>query len=409
MTSVVRTASTTWSWSTLEGETLADRIARTPSGFGLQASGQQAHSREPRTCGLPLDWALTIAIQIASALDKAHRAGITHRDLKPGNIMLTKAGAKLLDFGLAKASAPAGTGAALSMLPTTPANLTAHGTILGTFQYMAPEQLEGQEADARTDIFAFGAVLYEMVTGRKAFEGKGQASLIGAIMNSEPAPISTLQPKAPAALDHLVRTCLAKDPDQRWQTIADLERQLRWILEAGSQAGPPPVATVRKRRDRLIAAGIAGAVAALVAGIAAWMLKPEPPRRIARFAVTLPEGEQFSATGRHVVAISPDGTRIAYVANNRLNLRVMDQLDATPIRDTEESNNFGRNPFFSPDGQWLGFWQQGQLRKVSVTGGAAVKLCDAVAPTGASWGPDDSILYGQGGQSTWRVSERSPP
>ncbi len=193
----------------LEGETLADRLTKG---------------------ALPLDQALTIAIQIASALDHAHRAGIVHRDLKPGNIMLTKAGAgaarqgspqaKLLDFGLAKASAPAVAGAGLSMLPTTPPGLTAQGTILGTFQYMAPEQLEGQDADARTDIFAFGAVLYEMLTGKRAFEGKSHASLISAIMSSDPKPVSALQPLTPPALDRIVGTCLAKDPDDRYQSAA---------------------------------------------------------------------------------------------------------------------------------------------------------------------------------------------
>jgi serine/threonine-protein kinase len=369
----------------LEGETLATRLERGP---------------------LPLEQALQYAIQIASALDKAHRVGITHRDLKPANIFLTKGGAKLLDFGLAKASGPAVAGAGLSMLPTTPPDLTARGTILGTLQYMSPEQLEGNEADARSDIFAFGAVVYEMLTGRRAFEGKGQASLIGAIMNSEPPAISTRQPMAPAALDHLVRTCLAKDPNDRWQTTADLERQLRWVVGAGSQAGvAAPVVTPRRTRGALIAAGI-GTAAVLVAGVAAWMLKPESPRRIARFAVTLPEGEQFSNTGRHVVALSPDGTHLAYSANERLNLRAMDQLEATPIRGTEGGSNPGRNPFFSPDGQWIGFWQEGQLRRVSVTGGAAVKLCDADNPWGASWGADDTILYGQGAMGIWRVSGR---
>ena len=203
----------------LEGETLETRLTKGP---------------------VPLTEALTTAIQIASALDTAHRAGITHRDLKPGNVMLTKSGATLLDFGLAKASAPAiavMAGAGGSMLPTTPPNLTAQGAILGTFQYMAPEQLEGKEADARTDIFAFGAVLYEMVTGKKAFEGKSQASLIGAIMHAEPAPISTLQPLTPRALDRVVKKCLAKEPDERWQSAKDLHDELKWIAEPGSQVG----------------------------------------------------------------------------------------------------------------------------------------------------------------------------
>ena len=189
----------------LEGETLADRLKKG---------------------ALPLDQALTIAIQIASALDKAHRAGIVHRDLKPGNIMLTKSGATLLDFGLAKACKPLVGGTGLSMLPTTPPNLTAQGTILGTFQYMAPEQLEGQEADARTDMFAFGAVLYEMITGKRAFAGKSQAGLISAILSADPPPMVSLQPVTPPALDHVVHRCLAKDPDERWQSAKDLHDEL---------------------------------------------------------------------------------------------------------------------------------------------------------------------------------------
>src|ERR1700730_3590806 len=233
---------------------------------------------------LSLDRALEYAIQIADALNKAHRAGIAHRDLKPGNIMLTKSGATLLDFGLAKAGGPVGAAPGLSMLPTTPPGLTAHGTILGTFQYMAPEQLEGHEADARTDIIAFGAVVYEMVTGKKAFEGKSQASLISAIMSSEPAPISTLQPLTPPALDRVVKRCLAKEPDDRWQTARDLHQELKWIAEGGSQITSMPAAAAKGmrslgRRTVLISRGtlVTGAV---ITGFAIWNLKPLPPQPV---------------------------------------------------------------------------------------------------------------------------------
>ncbi len=203
----------------IEGDTLADRLKKG---------------------ALPLDQALQYGIEIADALDKAHRQGVVHRDLKPGNIMLTKSGAKLLDFGLAKMSVAETDAGGLSALPTEAQPLTTEGSILGTFQYMAPEQLEGKEADTRTDIFAFGSILYEMVTGRRSFEGKSQASLIGAIMNSEPQPMFELQALTPRSLDRVVRACLEKDPDARWQAASDLRRELKWITE-GFNATEPAV------------------------------------------------------------------------------------------------------------------------------------------------------------------------
>src|SRR5208337_5569096 len=201
----------------LEGETLAQRLQKGP---------------------LPLEQVLQYAIEIAGALDKAHRKGVTHRDLKPGNIMLTKSGTKLLDFGLAKLQQEvAPVNIQVSQSPTMSQPLTAQGTIVGTLQYMAPEQLEGKEVDARTDIFAFGTVVYEMATGKRAFEGKSQASLIAKILEVDPPPISSLQPMTPPALDRVVKTCLAKDPDERWQAASDLARELKWIADSSSQAG----------------------------------------------------------------------------------------------------------------------------------------------------------------------------
>jgi Tol biopolymer transport system component len=211
----------------LEGETLAHRLEKGP---------------------LPVAEVLAFGTQIADALDRAHRAGVVHRDLKPGNVMLTKSGAKLMDFGLARAAGVAGAPGTLAESPTVSRPLTAEGTIVGTFQYMAPEQLEGKEADARSDLWALGCVLYEMATGKRAFEGASQASLISAIMKDEPRRILELQPMSPPALEHLVKRCLAKDPDKRWQSAGDLARELEWVGTGGSGAGAPAPVTVHRRR-----------------------------------------------------------------------------------------------------------------------------------------------------------------
>src|SRR6266851_7469168 len=201
----------------LEGETLAARLEKGP---------------------LPLEQVLKLGIEIADALDKAHRQGIIHRDLKPDNIMLTKSGAKLLDFGLAKAAVAPASVATLTAAVTRTTPVTQQGTIVGTFQYMSPEQVEGKEVDARSDIFSFGAVLYEMVTGRRAFQGKSQLSVASAVLEKDPKPISTLQPLTPPPLDRAIRVCLAKNPEDRWQTVRDLELELKWIADGGSQVTP---------------------------------------------------------------------------------------------------------------------------------------------------------------------------
>lgn len=363
----------------LEGKTLADRLERG---------------------SLPLAEALELGAQIADALDEAHRHGVVHRDLKPGNIILTKDGVKLLDFGLAKLIERPSDAADLSSLPTENKPLTEEGTILGTIQYMAPEQLEGEEADQRTDIFALGAVSYEMLTGRKAFEGKSRASLIGAIMNHDPAPVSTIEPLSPAALDHLVRTCLDKSADDRWQSASDVARQLRWIArEALESAGPAPLPAARRKHT------IGWALAALLVGSLGglslsqhWRDVPLTTPTAGHFKITLPEGSRmWFARGnrRPSLAISPDGSHLAYLAQSgsdrEIYLRRIDEVRATPIPDTRGASNL----FFSPDGQWLGFRTYGDVKKVRVTGGRPQTIGNARGWRGASWGPDSVIVLGQ--------------
>ncbi len=357
----------------LDGQTLAARLEKGP---------------------LPLDQALKHAADIADALDKAHRQGIVHRDLKPANVMMTKAGVKLLDFGLAKprAEAPGGVETHLGAPPAR-APLTATGSIIGTFQYMAPEQLEGKEADTRSDVWAFGCVLYEMVTGKRAFEGTSQASLIGAILNQEPPAISSLTATSPPSLDRVVRTCLAKDPDDRWQNAHDLANELRWIAESASTA------SVRHGRPGwLLIATLAGG---LIAGAALaslwWSARSAPvqtPIRVRALAPLAP-GESIFLSARRPLAISPDGRVVAYTAVadrvSQIHIRPIDQMSGTPLGGTER----GDGPFFSPNGQWVGFFvaAEGRLKKVALSGGAPVTICEAPDVRGASWGTDDRIVF----------------
>jgi Tol biopolymer transport system component/tRNA A-37 threonylcarbamoyl transferase component Bud32 len=363
----------------LEGETLAQRL--------LKGS-------------LPLEQVLQYAIEISDALDKAHRKGVTHRDLKPGNIMLTKSGTKLLDFGLAKLKqevAPANV--QLSQLPTADEPLTAKGTIVGTLQYMAPEQLEGKEVDARTDIFAFGAVVYEMATRKRAFEGKSQASVISAIMSSDPVPMTSLQPMTPPALDRVVKRCLAKEMDERWQSANDLTNELKWMAEGGSQAtfAPTPAATgIRAVGRRPLILGLGALLfGAAIASLALWNLKPSrSPQPVTRTVINLPPGQQLAGLeAGPAVALSPDGTHLAYVARQsgiqQLYVRALDSLEAKLIPGTEG----GVNPFFSPDGQWLGFFTGNKLMKVSMSGGGTVTVGDVSFPHGASWGSQGMIAF----------------
>src|SRR5262245_30265314 len=265
----------------LDGESLADRL-------------EKKGALSPREV-------LTFGAQVADALQHAHKHGIVHRDLKPGNVVLTKTGAKLLDFGLARAALESrGVVEGFTALPTQVQPLTQEGTILGTFQYMAPEQLEGLESDARTDIFALGALLHEMATGKKAFEGKSRTSLIAAIVSSHPPSISSVQPMAPAALDHVVRKCLEKNPDDRWQSAADVAGELRWIAEGGSQAGLPIAAPLRRGTWRALAWALGGLIAG-AALAAAWLtgfqVRPPVESRVVRSAVLPPAGNSFGLSG----------------------------------------------------------------------------------------------------------------
>ena len=365
----------------LEGETLAQRLQKGP---------------------LPLEQVLRFAIEIADALDKAHRKGVTHRDLKPGNIMLTKSGSKLLDFGLAKLKqevSPANLD--LTELPTAKEPLTAQGAILGTLQYMAPEQIEGKEVDARTDIFAFGAVVYEMLTGQRAFQGKSQASLIAKILEIDPAPISSLQPMTPPALDRVVKKCLAKEPEKRWQAASDVCDELKWIAEGGSQIASMPASQKKEKHalgQRELLLGLAALLlVAVIASLVTKFLKPSSapsPQQVSRVTITLPPGRQLAGMdAAPSVAISPDGSHLAYVARQgsaqQIYLRAMDRIEAGPITETDGAVN----PFFSPDGQWLGFFADGKLKKVSLSGGTPLVVGEAAAPNGASWGGQGTIVF----------------
>ena len=381
----------------LEGETLAQRLSKGP---------------------LPLAQVLQYAIEIADALDKAHRKGITHRDLKPGNIMLTKSGTKLLDFGLAKLAQEVAPITPESQQPTMKDAITAQGTILGTLQYMAPEQVEGKldQIDARTDIFAFGVVVYEMATGKKAFEGKSQASLMAKILETDPPPMSTLAPMTPPALDRVVKRCLAKDPDDRWQSARDTCEQLRWISESGTQATPaisPGGQTKPAYRNVLlaIAALVAGAV---IAGFFVYLRRiPPNEKQVVRFTISPPENGSFSlALSTVAIALSSDGSKVVFSASTgksgpQLWVRSLDSQSAQALPGTEN----GTQPFWSPDGRSIGFSMGGKLKKIALSTGAVETLADIgqtrteFSDWPGSWSHTGVILFVTNDGTLARVSE----
>ena len=353
----------------LDGESLADRLARGP---------------------VPLSDVLRYGAQIAAALDRAHRAGIVHRDLKPGNVVITKSGAKLLDFGLAKSlSVPL---VVSSDGATEQRSLTQEGTILGTFQYMAPEQLEGQGADARTDIFAFGALLYETATGKRAFDARSRSSVIAAIVASDPLPLSQLQPLAPTSLEQVIAKCLAKDPDDRWQCAADLKWELLRIHGEASRSRAQSIPPRHSWLPWTIAA------VALLFGIlfATVAVRRTSSARPVRFNVGPPAGWTFSMDNTFgPIAVSPDGRYIAFTARNDLSgglqilVRDLVATQASPLPGTEG----GGFAFWSPDSRSIGFFAGGFLKRVELGGGAPHALCPATFGRGGTWSQNDEIVF----------------
>jgi eukaryotic-like serine/threonine-protein kinase len=373
----------------LEGESLADRL---------------------RKGALPLKQSLEFGIQIAEALATAHRAGILHRDLKPGNVMLTPSGAKLLDFGLAKTfpalggssvavasgMTPSTPTMTLAELSSTPKGLTQRGTVVGTFQYMAPEVLQGAEADARSDIFSLGCVLYEMVTGRRAFEGKSQLSVLTGILEKDPGPVSQVQPTLPAALDHVVKTCLEKNPEERFQTAHDVKVQLKWIAEGAASVPVAPLSS-RYLRPGWLVTGAAVLLALVLA--AAYVILTARPNPVVQSFILPPPGKSFITISPTAgpPAISPDGTRLAFTARDdkgkaMLYVRPLSSLTAEPLAGTEDAGY----PFWSPDGHEIGFFAGGKLKKIDASGGPPQALSDAAIGRGGAWSKEGVIVFAPG-------------
>lgn len=384
----------------LQGESLADRLRRGPLGT---------------------EELLKISLEIADALEKAHRAGVVHRDLKPANVMLTKSGAKLLDFGLAKPLAvaagaqpsTAGAGGAASSVfaaaltrtspaPSPASPLSSAGSLIGTVQYMSPEQIQGVEADARSDLFAFGVMLFEMATGKRAFEGKTQASIVGQILAVDPPAVNTLRPELPAALERVIRVCLEKDPEERIQAAHDLKLQLQFIDPASattSRGAANDVKTQGVARWLPWALAVALAIGAAALALLYWREASKITQSVRALMAPPPDARFYENSS----AISPDGTKWAFVAISKDNtrqlwVRALDSVTAQPLNGTDEASF----PFWSPDSRYIGFFAGGKLRRIEASGGPAQTLCDAVNGRGGTWNRDGVILFapaGSGGLS----------
>ena len=366
----------------VEGETLAERLSEG---------------------ALPLEESLQIALQMAEALEAAHEKGIIHRDLKPANVKITPEGkVKVLDFGLAKALEREAVEADVSQSPTRSHLATGTGMIMGTAGYMSPEQARGKPVDKRTDIWAFGAVFYEVLTGKQTFQGEDASDTLAAVLRSD-IDLEKVEKVAPPPILRLIRRCLDRDQQNRLRDIGEARVTVQEYLadpaadEVDRAVAFLPAVSKRQMVGWLLPCAIATAIITLTA---VWILSPQPvPKPLTRMALVLPSDQQLSSSGRHQVALSPDGTHLVYVANNQLYLRAMDQLEAKPIPGTTG----GRSPFFSPEGQWVGFYAGGELKKVPIGGGAPVTLSEAGNPYGASWGADHRIVFGQGNEGIFQV------
>ena len=374
----------------LEGETLAKRLEKGP---------------------LQLEQALKYGAQIADALDKAHRRGVVHRDLKPGNIMLTSSGAKLLDFGLAK---PAATAASLTTLTSAPPEpqspVTDEGTIVGTFQYMSPEQIEGKELDGRSDIFSLGAVLYEMLTGQRAFQGKSQLSVASAILEREPAPISAIKPMTPPALDHSIKKCLAKIPDERWQSASDIASELQWITESDSQSGASVLAPGPKRnRERLAWALLGVLIGASIVGLGTYFRVANSRLPLMVAEVAAPKGFQFNFQTSSAPALAPDGHAVVFGARDASTKSVLwvhplDGSSAYPLPATADAGS----AFWSPDSRRIGFSAHRKLQTIESSGGQATTLSDGLSFGSGSWSREGTILT-RGPDGIYQLSASGGP